>query len=71
VAALEDARAAKTQLAEALAGHPAVNGVGVAPRDDGYELKVDLREAVEPGTVPDEVAGVPVRAVVVGEISAG
>jgi len=70
VAALEDARAAKATLAEALAGHPAVNGVGVAPRGDGYELKVNLSEAVEPGIVPDEVGGVPVRAVVVGPISA-
>ena len=52
VAALEDARAAKAKLAEALEGDPAVNGIGVAPREDGYELKVNLREPSSPGRCP-------------------
>jgi hypothetical protein len=66
MAGLEQARAAKAALTAALEGHPAVNGIGIARVGDGYELKVNLRS---PAPVPEEVDGVPVRAVVVGEIT--
>jgi hypothetical protein len=67
MAGLEQARAAKASLSAELADHPAVTGVGIARVGDGYELKVDLRE---PAGVPAEVDGVPVRAAVVGRITA-
>jgi hypothetical protein len=66
MAALEDARAAKAKLAEALAGNPAVNGIGIAPAGAGYELKVNLSQ---PAEVPAEVDGVAVRTAVVGRIT--
>jgi len=66
MAGLEQARAAKAALAEALEGHPAVNGIGIARAGDGYELKVNLRR---PAEVPGEIEGVPVRSAVVGEIT--
>jgi hypothetical protein len=66
MAGLEEARAAKAALADALRGHPAVNGIGIARAGDGYELKVNLRI---PAEVPEEIDGVPVRSAVVGAIT--
>jgi hypothetical protein len=66
MAGLEEARAAKAKLAAALEGRPEVNGIGIAPAGDGYELKVNLRA---PAPVPEDVDGVPVRAAVVGDIT--
>ncbi len=64
---LERARAAKARLAERLRGEPAVVGIGVQRREDGFGVKVDLREAgLE---VPAEVDGVPVAVDVVGRIT--
>ncbi len=66
MAGLEEARAAKEALAAALKDHPAVNGIGIAPAGDGYEVKVNLSA---PAPVPEEVDGVPVRTAVVGDIT--
>jgi hypothetical protein len=67
-ASLERARAAKTALAERLLGHPAVNGIGIAPDDEGtgHVVRVNLSEPV--GNLPEEQDGVPVRFRVVGPI---
>lgn len=67
-AELERARAAKARLATLLADHPAVNGIGLAMREQGYELRVNLADAAGEADVPPEVDGVPVRVVTVGPV---
>jgi hypothetical protein len=64
---LERARAAKARLAELLRGEERVVGIGLQRREDGFGLKVDLREAGP--EVPAEVDGVPVAVDVVGRIT--
>jgi hypothetical protein len=65
-ATLGQARAAKAALAERLAGHPAVNGVGVAREGDAHVVRVNLREPAD--DLPSEVDGVAVQVRVVGRI---
>lgn len=66
---LQAAREAKAQLVEALRGDERITGIGIAPDGaGGYQLKVNLTKP-EPGLeLPAEVAGVPIRTEVVGEI---
>ncbi|CAN5730351.1 hypothetical protein BH18ACT7_BH18ACT7_05910 [soil metagenome] len=68
-AGLEAARQAKSELAERLVGDERIAGIGIAPDGaGGYQVKVNLAKP-EPGLeLPAEVAGVPVRTEVVGEI---
>lgn len=68
-ATLEAARAAKPALVARLAGHPAVNGVGIAREGEGHVLRVNLREEATAG-IPDDIDGVPVRTRVVGPLRA-
>ncbi|PYQ54054.1 MAG: hypothetical protein DMF78_07590 [Acidobacteria bacterium] len=65
-ASLARARAAREAAKTALAGRPEVTGIGVARLDDGYAVKVNLREAAD--AIPAEILGVPVRVEVVGAI---
>lgn len=67
-AGLEAARAAKSRLAAALAGHPRVTGVGVARADDGGHVVKVLLSARD-DDVPAEQDGVPVVTEVVGRIT--
>jgi hypothetical protein len=62
------ARAAKSALAERLTGEPGVVGIGLARRDSGYVVKVDLADAGAAGRVPGDVDGVRVVTEVVGVI---
>jgi hypothetical protein len=62
------ARAAKSALADHLAGLPGVVGVGLARRDSGYVVKVDLADESAAGSVPPDVDGVLVVTEVVGAI---
>jgi len=68
MATLDEARAAKRKALERLAGLPQVNGVGLMRVPGGYGLKVNLREEVADGLVPDAVDEVPVRVAVVGAL---
>lgn len=63
---LDAARAAKQSLVEALSDHPAVNGVGIQPVDDGYALVVNVVDDSGGADVPDEVEGVDVHVAVTG-----
>lgn len=63
---LAAARAAKERLAAALAGHPRVNGVGIARGDGGHVVKLLLTEPAD--DLPSEQDGVPVVSEVVGPI---
>jgi len=67
-ASLSQARAAKAEVAKRLAGHPLVNGIGVARVDGGYAVKVNLSAPVRSG-MPRSVGGVPVKTEVVGRIT--
>jgi hypothetical protein len=62
------ARAAKTSLAEALAGQPGVVGIGLARESSGYVVKVDLADEGAASRVPADVDGVRVVTQVVGVI---
>ena len=65
-ATLEEARAAKEKVREALADRPEVTGVGITRHGEGYAVKVDLAKACD--AVPPEVGGVPVHTEIVGRI---
>jgi hypothetical protein len=62
------ARAAKSTLAAQLAAVPGVVGIGLARRDAGYVVKVDLADAAVAGQVPGDVDGVRVVTEVVGMV---
>jgi hypothetical protein len=62
------ARAAKSALAERLTGAPGVVGIGLARRDSGYVVKVDLADPGAAGSVPGDVDGVRVVTEVVGVV---
>jgi hypothetical protein len=65
-ATLEEARAAKKRVREALADRPEVTGIGITRHGDGYAVKVDLAKPC--AAVPPEMGGVPVHAEIVGRV---
>ena len=65
-ATLEEARAAKKRVREALADRPEVTGVGITRHGDGYAVKVDLAKPCP--AVPPEMGGVPVHSEIVGRV---
>jgi hypothetical protein len=62
------ARAAKSSLAAQLASDPGVVGIGLARRDTGYVVKVNLADESAADRVPADVDGVRVVTEVVGAI---
>jgi hypothetical protein len=62
------ARAAKKTLADRLSAQSGVVGIGLARRDTGYVVKVDVADADAAGRVPGDVDGVRVVTEVVGAI---
>jgi hypothetical protein len=70
-ATLERARGARVRVAALLAATAEVVGVGVTFLDDGFAVKVNLRELPASCAIPDEIDGVPVIVEVVGPIQAG
>lgn len=66
---IEQARAAKDAAKQLLADVPGVVGIGLTKVGEDYALKVNLKAELPEGVaVPARIAGVPVRAEVVGEI---
>ncbi len=67
---LDQARTAKTKAAKVFGRKANVVGVGITEIGGGYGVKVNLREAPEPGTdFPESVEGVPVQVEIVGRIT--
>jgi hypothetical protein len=62
------ARAAKSTLTQRLSGDPGVVGIGLARRESGYVLKVDLADAAAAPRVPGDVDGVRVVTEVTGAV---
>ena len=62
------ARAAKSTLSARLSAVPGVVGIGLARRDAGYVVKVDLTDAGAASRVPGDVDGVRVVTEVVGAV---
>jgi hypothetical protein len=62
------ARAARSALATRLAAEPGVVGIGLARREQGYVVKVDLADAAAGANVPRDVDGVRVVTEVVGVV---
>jgi hypothetical protein len=67
---LDEARAVKRVLAGRLGDEPAVRGIGIARRGEGYVVKLDLATALPGDRVPAEIDGVTIVVEVVGEIRA-
>ena len=66
-ATIDEARAAKAQALEIFRRLGVVAGIGITRVDNGYALKVNLREPLRPGVAPPTtVEGVPVRVAIVG-----
>jgi hypothetical protein len=66
---IDRARAAKEKAKAAFAPMATVVGIGIARFEDGYCLKVNLRQApAEDVILPDTIDGVPVRLEIVGPI---
>ena len=67
---LDQARAAKSKALALLQDAPAVVGVGIARRNGGYCVKVNVSHApAVPEAVPASIDGVPVRVEVVGVLT--
>ncbi len=62
------ARAAKSVLAASLGADPGIVGIGLARRESGYVLKVNLADPAAARRVPGDVDGVRVVTEVVGTI---
>ena len=62
------ARAAKSTLATRLAAEPGVVGIGLARRERGYVVKVDLADAAAAARVPQDIDGVRVVTEVIGVV---
>ena len=62
------ARAAKSVLAESLGADPSIVGIGLARRESGYVLKVNLADPAAARRVPGDVDGVRVVTEVVGTV---
>ncbi len=62
----DEARAAKEKAKELFASNI---GVGITRTDDGYAVKVNLRDPIPEGeTMPTSIDGVPLTFEIVGEI---
>lgn len=66
---LEDAQAAKQQVARRLEGVAQVVGIGITRVDGRYAVKVNLNSPLSTRVVlPESIDGVPIRVEVVGNI---
>lgn len=66
---IERARAAKSVIASRLDGRAEVNGIGIAPVDGGYGVKVNLAHPLpEHVIIPEDVDGVRILVDEIGEI---
>lgn len=70
MADLEQARAAKSRVRAALAGHDGIEGIGLAPEGGGYCVQVNVLRVAAGSDVPADVDGVPVHVRVVGPVRA-
>jgi hypothetical protein len=68
VATLDEARRAKDAVLGLLEHNDAVNGVGVAPVEGGFAVKVNLSTSPGDAVLPASIEGVPVLWEVVGEV---
>lgn len=68
-ATLAQADRARCKLRKRLSRVTGIQGIGIAVLEDGYGVKVNVRDHT-PSEVPDDVDGVPVIVDVVGAISA-
>jgi hypothetical protein len=59
---------AKTALAADLSAEPGVVGIGLARRDSGYILKVDVADMAVARRMPGAVDGVPVETEIIGAV---
>jgi hypothetical protein len=66
---MDKARAAKMKVLSKVRSIRGVNGVGLTKVGDRYAVKINLSNALQEGTLPDEIDGVPVVSEIVGTIS--
>jgi hypothetical protein len=69
VASLDQARSAKAEAVKEFSRFGEVVGVGIVKLDDGYGLKVNLKQLTDDdASLPRSVWGVPTRCEIVGAI---
>jgi hypothetical protein len=69
-ASLSEAQQAQARIAEHLAGHELVNGIGLTRVPDGWAVLVNLSQALpDSDELPDTVSGVQVHYDTIGPIS--
>jgi hypothetical protein len=64
---LDEVRSARAILVDRLRGAGWCRGVGIAPAEEGYALRVDVSEHRD--DLPLQVSGVPVEVRVVGDLT--
>ncbi len=69
-ASLDQARKAKAEVTARVAHDPVVAGIGIARRDGGWGVKVNVVRATPELAIPADVDGVPVTVEVVGNVAA-
>ncbi|AOK00719.1 hypothetical protein [Burkholderia vietnamiensis] len=66
---LSEARQAKDQAKRELAHVGGIVGFGLTKQGEGYVIKVNVNRAMNPGTLPKRIHGVPVIVEMVGAIT--
>lgn len=69
-AGIDQARTVKDRLTERLAGHAAVNGIGLGRGAGGWIVKVNLVHAAPDLDLPPSIDGVAIHVDIVGSIRA-
>jgi len=69
-ASLEQARRAKAELSARVADNSVIAGSGLARREGGWGVKVNVVRAAPELPIPADVDGVPVTVEVVGRVAA-
>jgi hypothetical protein len=69
IVTISDARASKDLAKQRLSTIRGIVGIGLTRRELGYAVKINLDRPVKPGTIPQELNGVPIVTEVVGHIS--
>lgn len=69
-ASLEQARRAKAELSARVADNSVIAGIGLARREGGWGVKVNVVRAAPELQIPADVDGVPVTVEVVGRVAA-
>lgn len=69
-ASLDQARKVKAEVSARVADNPVIAGIGLARREGGWSVKVNVVRAAPELEIPADVDGVPITVEVVGRVAA-